>query len=369
MKAHIFLNVIERRYNPFSKIFPTLDVGSEDIVLQSKLDAETLETILEVEYSWKRRYRFFYYGKAFKSVKRALGQSLDEVSSADEVLIYITDEGVFSEIVLHAVKKLGSSKKIKYVMVQHGLHYLEEPPANLKIRKFANMLSITLLGFPAFGYGFVGSNLDVYFVYTKSDKDFIEERLNSTVVVCPKTLKQDFLLEFEALEIEQLKQDEGIILFAMEPVTPASGVKGSEFEVYESMSEFVFRVSELTRKTIVFRPHPGSNREDVLSMISQLSYCELIEVDVSPSLNEALVRSDFVMSIHSTVLFDALLVGKVPIQVVSDFEDRVLHLDQELIDLRALESSELSRIFSDENKLKFLRKSHSADEDWMAALV
>ncbi len=252
-------------------------------------------------------------------------------------------------------------------MVQHGLHYLEEPPKLLFFRKLLNQLSIYLTGHPSFGYGFIGSKLDTYLVYTEKDRDFIKKRIKADVFSCPHLIKSDFIKEFTNLELENNNKDNSNkslnILFAMEPIVPSSGVTCNEHELHETLGQLIKKINGITKNKVIFRPHPGSDYEKTVKLLSTLSYSKYIKIDENISLNKTLIKVDIVMSIHSTVLFDAWLIGKVPVQVVNQYEDRKLHLNQEIIDTRTLKKHNIENIFSLEKVKEYQTMSKNYNDD------
>jgi len=322
--SHIFINVVERRYNPFFKIRSDLMNSDNDHVYNFKLSSETLNKILNVEYSGKRRVRFLYYRNVFIEIKQKL-QSLLLKLEDKQVFVYLTDEGVWSEMLKSILKNI-DTVNVKTVMVQHGLHFIEEPPSNLKLRKFINKLTELIFGYPSYGYGYIGSNLDYYLVYSACDRDYVKAKNSQSLAFsCPKLIKYDFIQEYKAeakLVAADIGQEREKVLFAMEPLIPTSGVNCTEIEMYEKMSSLFTEISSITKSKILFRPHPAMNASKTKRLISKLSYKDIIVFDCESSLNRVLSTVDFVLSIHSTVLFDAMLVGKVPIQIITPCDDR-----------------------------------------------
>ena len=77
-------------------------------------------------------------------------------------------------------------------------------------------------------------------------------------------------------------------------------------------------------------------------------------------------RVSFVLSVHSTVLFDALLVGKVPVQVVTPCDDRELHTKLEILNVGDIDSKEIKRVFSKStimNYSDYMHHDHDHDDD------
>ena len=96
-RTHIFINVIERLYNPLYKIKLDLTKSKRDEIVDIKLSKSTLEKILDIEYSGRRRFRFFYYKSVFLEIQEKLDSALI-ASKNNQVFIYLTDEGVWSEL-------------------------------------------------------------------------------------------------------------------------------------------------------------------------------------------------------------------------------------------------------------------------------
>ena len=81
-------------------------------------------------------------------------------------------------------------------MAQHGLHFIENPPSNLKFRYLINRFLEMLFGYPSYGYGYAGSDLDYYLVYSPEDRNHINAKNKSLAFSCPQLLKYDFLEDF-----------------------------------------------------------------------------------------------------------------------------------------------------------------------------
>ena len=108
------------------------------------------------------------------------------------------------------------------------------------------------------------------------------------------------------------------------------------------------------------------NIETTRQLVSELSYSDIITFDSTKSLNKTLSVVDFVMSLHSTVLFDTLLVGKVPIQVITPFDNRQLHTKLEIIDIDKIDASHLGRTFSQltiDNYSKYIKCNEYESDD------
>jgi hypothetical protein len=362
---HIFINVIERRYNPFFKIKLDLINSNTDYVFDLDLSSATLNKILNVEYSDKRRFRFLYYKSVFTEIKQKLQSLLSELNDK-QVFVYLTDEGVWSEMLRSILKNIDTIN-VKTVMVQHGLHFIEEPPSNLKLRKFINKLTELIFGCPSYGYGYIGSNLDYYLVYSTSDRDYVKAKNSQSLAFsCPKLIKYDFIQEYKVeakLVATDIGQESEKVIFAMEPLIPTSGVNCTEIEMYEKMSSLFTEISSITKSKILFRPHPAMNTSKAKRLISKLSYKDIIVFDCESSLNRVLSTVDFVLSIHSTVLFDAMLVGKVPIQIITPCDDRRLHTKLEILNINDLKRTIISEIFSKKTIYKYMKDVILSDDD------
>jgi len=362
---HIFINVVERKHNPFYKIKSDLLSSETDCVSSLKLSNETLNKILDVEYSGRRNFRFLYYRSVFIEIRQNLQSHLSKLDSRC-VFIYLTDEGVWSEMVKTILKDF-HGVCIRTVMVQHGLHFIEDTPSNFKFREFINKLTTLFFGYPSYGYGYVGSNLDYYLVYSESDRTYIEAKDNQSLAFsCPKLIKYDFIQEYiteSGLAAVDVEKSSAKVLFAMEPLIPTSGVNCTEVKMYEKMASLFREVSLVTKSKIVFRPHPGMDTDKAKSIVSKLSYSDIIVFDSEASLNKIMSKVDFVLSVHSTVLFDALLVGKVPVQVITSCDDRELHTRLELLNADNYDRKDVEKVFSKSTIASYFNDFHDSDSD------
>jgi hypothetical protein len=74
------------------------------------------------------------------------------------------------------------------------------------------------------------------------------------------------------------------------------------------------------------------------------------------------------MAAFSTVLFEAMLLGKVPITIKSCCFDGALHYEHEVLDMTADYRATLHRLFSAETRAKYARKAQAPEIDWLELL-
>ena len=66
---------------------------------------------------------------------------------------------------------------------------------------------------------------------------------------------------------------------------------------------------------------------------------------------------------HLTVLFDALLVGKVPVQVITSCDDRELHTRLELLNADNYDRKDVEKVFSKSTIASYFNDFHDSDDD------
>lgn len=76
---------------------------------------------------------------------------------------------------------------------------------------------------------------------------------------------------------------------------------------------------------MVFRPHPGMERDEVIKVFHQSGIERYTDIDGFHNLGDCLARCSVVMSFYSTVLWEAAVLGLVPFSVHGRRYQRISH--------------------------------------------
>ena len=149
---------------------------------------------------------------------------------------------------------------------------------------------------------------------------------------------------------------------------PGSDMRCNLPELLNTISPVVQWVEENTEYQILVRPHPGRRDRDTINLINQSALGPFVEIDLEKQLILGLSRAAFVMGVQSTVLFDSLCLGKVPIEIRSDcFDEALLHslpFPHEVIDVRSPFAEELVHILSAERRKYYSSRLKEPELDW-----
>lgn len=363
---HIFVYVVARGDDPFLGIRKNLARDSDTHVLREiRLSTKAYAQVQRVEYSRLKFFRLFFYRGVFFELKSSLDAALSE-DIYGKCFIYVADEGVWGEFLMHALRdKL--QKNIVTVNPQHGLHFLEEVTKFVPFRQAVNWFSKKLAGSPWFGLGLGGSRFNVYLMYGERERDFIRSTTTSLAYSCPRMIKASFIERYQHFHRNALDrtQDGGVrVLFAMEPIVLGAEFRCTEIDVYYSLIKLFDKVFSETGNKVIFRVHPGMNRGETVSLLRKTNLVSRIVIDDNEEVVETLCDIDVVMSFHSTVLFEASLLGKVPVQILNKCADKPLHLNQELLKLdKEGDENRISDILSRQTIEKYIRYREQLEDD------
>jgi len=337
---HLFVTLIPRIDDPFWGFKNYFKRNLPADFCELSLPNDMLLFVKKVEYSKRRFFRFFFYKRVYDFLYNEI-YSFVNLNPHAKTVIYFSDEGVWGEF-LNTIRNKLFSFNIITVNVQHGLHYLETTPRSIYLRRFINYLSTSLLGFPSYGYGFGGSKFDVYFVYGSLESSQLYSNNVNKVFIEPHLIKSKLISEYN----NYIPTKKYSVLFALEPVVPASGFSCNELQLYKSLLPLFKLIYELTNTKILLRIHPGMNQESTLLNLNNSALVQYCDIDKNKSVAFSLKSVDYVFSFHSTVLFEAFVLNKIAVQITNTCESRLLHLPIKNINLDSPNFySDLNNIF------------------------
>lgn len=328
MQKHIFIYVVKRSDDPFLGIKEKIiNSNTTDIILDITLSDHEYELVRLVEYSWRRYVRLFFYKKIFKKIEIKL---LSKSRNSDGVLIYLSDEGVWAEVVKKIARDIPYCKLIN---VQHGFFTLTEKDSyqESKLRKLLNKISCLVFKYPAYGFGFGGAKFDSYICYGEKEKNWLMMHGIQEVEVNPKLIKHEFIARFNSSK--KINTNEKRMVFLLPTTIPGSGFcKLSTF--LEQITPLIKFLSFYSERKVLLRLHPGGDTVVDKKDIASSSLKESIDIDKNKFLHETLADNPIVLSANSTALFEAHLVGRCAIAVATAcYHDSIHYLDRK-IDLR-----------------------------------
>tara|TARA_B100000212_G_scaffold341090_1_gene323286 strand:+ start:8840 stop:10006 length:1167 start_codon:yes stop_codon:yes gene_type:complete len=363
---HIFFHLVDNGDDPFygikktiSKKIPHADISDMSFSTQSQ------KTIQDVEYSKKLFFRFYYYRKVFKELKKILKNKLSNVKQ-EKIYIYISDEGFWPDFILSALKKNYYQKKLNniYIInVQHGFFDLEKSGFALTyygflIRKFSNFLSSIFFGYNNFGYGFFRSNsIYKYLVYSNLEKDFINNLGKRNVLPCQNLIKTKLKNNYQkAKNINRNEENSKKTVLIIMPyfVSNISGIGPDG-----TLEDMLFLLKDVLTKIInkgfyvCIRFHPGTSELETSSALKSVQFPKDIYIDKSKDISEALSQASFVAAFGSTVLIDAKMLGIVPINIYTNLYKNKVQFQHELIDCENKVQKAVETIFTEDTILKY----------------
>ncbi|MBS1640649.1 MAG: hypothetical protein JSR12_11385, partial [Bacteroidetes bacterium] len=268
--------------------------------------------------------------KLNSSLSKKIEENISK-NKKDKICLCFSDEGLWAEYLKKYQVK--SKYNIELINIQHGSFLMNKVPF-VQLRKFINSLIWPLLRFPLFGFDFGGSKLDTYFVYSQIEKDFLASKsLDSRVFISPVICK--FHLINEYLKFVKIGDAgiEKVAFFAMQPPKISQGCKYSEAEIYTILLPFFEHFSRLGY-TMYFRLHPGTlNPAHSIKLLRQYGIANHIIIANDKNIEYYLAKSSIVISFHSTVIFDANILGKLPIVIKGFMEGFNFPIKHEIVNI------------------------------------
>lgn len=328
---HVFVHVVRSKHDPFAGIRAALTREGSDRCVDVKFDDAEFDYIDRVEYTERRFFRAILYPRLFRALNRRLDAAIGD---EPRVVVYFADEGVWAAV-WALYRRRHASRSLKAVNVQHGFALIRPPTLRLA-RKAVNTVSRLLTGFPSIGYGSLGAAgpkpFDLYLTYDEPTARFVREQTDRAAFPAPRLIKHELITSLEALPLGP-RPDVTRVLFAMNINMRGSPVKcdvGETFDILLGLATELHRLGAV----LVLRLHPGMDREAEIRRFATHAISKFAELDPNESLAKSMASSEIVMSFVSTVIWEAGLLGLVPVQVACACCDDVdLGFEREILNL------------------------------------
>ena len=361
---HVFIYVCPAQEDIFAGVRNGIEGDSLNQHISKNLHLEDKEYdyITRVEFSIRRYARFLFYGPIFKKIEGLIIEILQTHGMDQPVVFYLADEGVWAELIRDIIKRHAHTRTSLLVNVQHGLMGLGIPSL-LWLRKSLNSIARLFFGYPIFGYGFGGGACDIHLVYGEKEVEFLKTRQIKLALSTPTLIKHDLRQQYQKI-VNNQAVDPGLVLVVLPACVPGSDMRCNLPELLNTISPVVQWVEENTEYQILVRPHPGRRDRDTINLINQSALGPFVEIDLEKQLISGLSRAAFVMGAQSTVLFDSLCLGKVPIEIRSDCFDEALPFPHEVIDVRSAFADKLVHVLSSKTREHYTSILNKPELDW-----
>ncbi len=376
--THCFIYPVQRPEDPFLGLKHLLSKQrlARHVICEARLAPEEYELVRKIEYSRRRYARFFYYKPVFQKLEELLTNTFRRTKREDWLVLYLSDEGVWAEF-LRDIRKRFPGRKILSVNVQHGLAY-PVPSKYKAARRAINWALRKVWGYPAFGMGSLGGAgagaFDIYLAYDKILCDFISDCTGDLVYACPSIIKYGLFQRFQAANSRaKFNGARKRVMFAAQPMDPVifspAKLNGNLIGVFRELSSVAQLLAEKHGQKMLFRFHPGMERDETMAAFQQGGISRHAEIDEIPDLAESLARCDIVMSLFSTVLWEASVLGLVPVSVHGAFHQARLPFPHEVLDVSADLDVQLNQILCPETAQKYRRGIAEEAFDWENIIV
>lgn len=376
--THVFVYTIERSDDPFHGLKQLLLKGrrAHHVVREIRLSATNYATVRQVEYSARKYLRCFYYPPIFRELEELLRESVSGwPSSSHPSVIYFSDEGVWAEFVKDFRQRY-SRAELYAVNVQHGFEHAVRP-RHRRVRELANTIARRACGYPAFGLGSFGGGgkgvFDVYLTYDEATSRFIREYTGDLSYECPALIKHGLFERYRAARTS-IHTDGRVdgVMFALQPKISTflgpPNIRGTTVEVMRELFPVARLLQEHYGRRLVLRPHPGMDRGKVLDAYHDSGIDRYTDLDGGCELAELLAQCGVVMSFDSTVLWEAGLLGLVPVTIHGKCFSRSLGFPHEIVHTTGDVASDLQRVMSRETAEKYRQQSTTDGFDWEAVV-
>lgn len=316
-RLHVGLTVWPARSDFFFALRRWISSRAPEEAYQAfSLPDEMLQLVTRVEYSSRWLLRFFFYRKVARLLEAEMERIMREAQGRyREVIFYTPDDGYWAEL-LHTIRgRIGGP--IRILNLQHGHASTVAKPQAL--RRLLNRVAVLLSRYPNFGYGFGGGSLDGYVVMSSREADFIRSHFTTPAYILPGLLRGDFFVDRKAPapEVSAVPR----ILFAISPIFARKsnlfGARDKAEKGYlRDIADMLQQVKAAIPCDIIFRFHPGTNPEVAAAQFHAVGLDCVAAIDTHHSVLDALLDCDFAIAYNSTVLIEAALLGKVPVNFV-----------------------------------------------------
>lgn len=313
---HVFVYVVRSAEDHFSGIRKALRAEAENRTVDVCFEDADFDLIDRIEYTDRRFLRMFYYPALFRRLYAKLDQAIAQAGS-EKVNVYFADEGVWAVVWAQYRRRSGHSH-VRGINVQHGFAEIRRV-RTLSVRRFINSVSRILVGFPCLGYGSLGGGgtgaFDVYLTYDDAIADYIHQRLGCVALSAPRLIKHDLIAGFSEKRKKISFLQRSRVLFAMNVKMRGSAIKCDIEQTFDQLLELAKDIQGYGA-SFVLRLHPAMNGEIVRAQFDAHPISRFAEIDSYPSLHDSLASVTIAMSFLSSVLWEANLLGIMPVQVI-----------------------------------------------------
>lgn len=311
---HVFFHVVRSTHDHFAGLRAAIDSWTGHSHETLTFEEAQFDLVKEVEYTGKRLFRILYYRPLYcwliAQIDRVIACAGDE-----DVTLYFADESIWAVILADHRQRLGG-RRLHTVNVQHGFAIPQKARFKL-LRRALNGMSRLVFGFPAIGYGTLGDAgkkaFDLYLTYDDLAAAFVREKLGIDAVAAPHLIKHDLLDAYRRVPAEPHALRRA--LFAMNMKIAGSPILCDVPQTLDALMPLAEALHE-REMVLIVRLHPGMEIERERMQFASHPIARLAELDTAGSLQESIARAGIVMSFLSTVLWEAGLVGRMPVQVM-----------------------------------------------------
>lgn len=327
---HVFVYVIRTAEDLFFGVKRDLaEAGLGSDTYQIHLTENQYDLVRSVEYSGRRFFRILDYREVYRSVEQQI-LSIAESGAPDEpIVLYSADEGVWGELLSDLRSRLARSRTVLLVNVQHGF-LRTEVVRGLWLRRVVNAVSRGVFGYPAVGLGFGGSRLDLYLVYGDVERSFLTDQ-GLRAVVAPQLIKAELI---HRVTPRRQQRDPKSVLVALPASVPGSDMKCTQRQFVATIAPVIRAMVQELGLSVVVRPHPGRGPTVAEKALEENGLLSQVEIDRNENVADSLATHGIVLGSHSTVLFEAAIVGCTPIGIRSDCFDETLPFRHAVVDVR-----------------------------------
>lgn len=335
---HFFVQVVPSAADHFAGIKRLLATEPDQQIADIRLSEAELAVVRAIEYNDQRMLRPLRYPAIFKSLCDRLDAALAGCDGA-RANVYFADEGVWA-VVWGDYRRRQGLDHVRGINVQHGIALIKRPSFP-RLRRAINVAARLVTGFPAIGYGSLAGAgagpFELYLTYDQASADFITAHSGCAAIAAPHVIKYDLIEQFGGLP---RRADDAPVraLFAMNIAIKGSPIKCDALGMFGQLLPLACAL-EAAGVRLAIRLHPGADQIVERRIFTDHPIAHHAEIDDSATLHHALAQADIVMSLLSTVLWEAGLLGLVPVQVTCSccdpvelgYDRAVLSLDQPLV--------------------------------------
>lgn len=313
---HVFVDVVRSRHDHFAGLRAAIEREGLGDMVDVRFSPAEFDWIDEVEYSERRFLRMLYYRRIFRSLVDRLDAVIAAQRDGESVRVYFSDEGVWAVIWADYRRRLARSG-VQGVNVQHGFA-LVRPARWMGLRRAVNAVSRLATGFACIGYGSLAGAgpepFELYLTYDEAGAAHIRATSGRAAIVAPHLIKHQLVTEFARLPAA-CPDGPMRVLFAMNVKMRGSPIKCDVVETFDVLLPLAQALEKLDAR-LVIRFHPGMDQQVETRRFLAHPIARHAELDERASLQMALAGSGMVMSLLSTVLWEAGLLGILPVQIM-----------------------------------------------------